>query len=431
MYTSRAQGFSTVESVVSTFLGSYEVQNFQMWRLDDVEYTRQQTQWREDDTRRKLAWRLQDIERTRRIQKLANERALIDTRTEQLVAMAHLSVIIGYFARIAYVESQLPKDGNPIMLAFQGTSAALGVFCNIMCMIIMVLIQIAVSRFAAEELESLLHQAMLEDLDYESPFMSWWLLRCEKEWILALVLFRAVMSDDGADIAALSRVHRQRILEDLVTLRRNDLAYMKALHANPLKSYFLNVALLKESQLNMTSVLTSDQQQKKCQQLYYLGLSLGKLLELTNASQLALEGCQLMEELDFYFLPSTLQNMKLVVATKSSLYERQQEAMKEPLEPHRPVLRKWNQKPVYRRLLTPNISFPLDYNQLVVSACEVLTHIYAKFMDDACSRNQFVFQAVLRFDEKIKKSLLEAISKQLAAISAEVIKDELAALRLK
>ncbi|OQR88411.1 hypothetical protein THRCLA_10342, partial [Thraustotheca clavata] len=191
MYSGRAQGISTVESVVSTFLGSYEVQNFQMWRLDDVEYTKQQIQWREDDIRRRLAWRLEDIKRTRRIQKLANERAIIDSRTEQLAVIAHLAVFMGFLTREAYSEAKLPNDANPTLIAFQGISAALGEFCTVLSMAIMVLIQMAVSRFASEELEGLLHQVKLEDLDYESPFMSWWLLRCEKEWILGLVFFRA------------------------------------------------------------------------------------------------------------------------------------------------------------------------------------------------------------------------------------------------
>ncbi|EQC34214.1 hypothetical protein SDRG_08417 [Saprolegnia diclina VS20] len=239
-------------------------------------------------------------------------------------------------------------------------------------------------------------------------------------------------SSDVEELTRLATQQRQKLLEDLVTLRRNDFAYLKALHMDPRRSYFLNVALVREEQLNLKSVLTPEALQRRCHQLYYMGLSLGKLLEMTNPSHLALEGCQLMEELDFFFLPSTLQNMKLVVAPKGPLYERPTEASgreKELSEPHRPTLRKWNQKPAYRRLLTPHISFPLDYCELVVSLCEVLTLVYTKLLDETCSRNAHVFQATLRFDDKIKKLLLEAISKQLATIAAESIKDELATLR--
>ncbi|OQR90931.1 hypothetical protein ACHHYP_05137 [Achlya hypogyna] len=241
-------------------------------------------------------------------------------------------------------------------------------------------------------------------------------------------------ADVGHDVEDLTRLavqQRQKIIEDLVQLRRNDFAYLKALHMDPRQSYFLNVALLNESQLNLTSVLLPDSLTRRCHQLYYLGLSLGKLLESPNSAHLAIEGCQLMEELDFYFLPTTMQNMKLVVAPKSTLYERPADPIgtKDVTEPQRAVLSKWNQKPVYRRLLTPHISFPLDYCQLLVSVCEVLPLVYAKLLEDACSHNPFVFQSALRFDEKVKKLVLDAPSKQLATISADIIKTELAGLR--
>ncbi|EQC34215.1 hypothetical protein SDRG_08418 [Saprolegnia diclina VS20] len=190
MYSGKAQGLSTVDSVVSALMGSYDVQNFKMWRLDDVEYVRQRQQWREDDIRRRHAWRLQDIERVRRLEKLANERCLIDIRTEQLLHISQISIVVAYFARVAYVESQIPKNGNPIIVALQGSSAALGVLCMIMCMIIVVLIQIAVARYATEDLEDQLRAVKIEHLDVVSPFTQWWLLRCEKDWHMAFTLFR-------------------------------------------------------------------------------------------------------------------------------------------------------------------------------------------------------------------------------------------------
>ncbi|OQR90934.1 hypothetical protein ACHHYP_05136 [Achlya hypogyna] len=204
MYNTKAQGLSAIDSVVSALMGSYDVQNFQMWRLDDVEYVAQQAQWREDDIRRRLAWRIEDIARIRRLNKLANERALIDIRTEQLSLIGQISVVVAYFARVAYVESQLPPDASPIIMAFQGTSAALGVLCMIFCMVVVLHLQMAVAEFSTNVLEERLRAVKIEDLDTESPFNNWWLLRCEKEWILAFALFRSGVALVMITIACLS-----------------------------------------------------------------------------------------------------------------------------------------------------------------------------------------------------------------------------------
>ncbi|KAF0695695.1 Aste57867_13517 [Aphanomyces stellatus] len=236
-------------------------------------------------------------------------------------------------------------------------------------------------------------------------------------------------TNDVEELNRLATQQRRKLVEDLTQLRKHDIAYLRELHADPRKSYFLNVALLQEDDLSLVSVLTPENHQKRCEQLYFLGLSLGRILtSATSPSQVVVDSCQLMDELDFYFSQSGIQNMKLVtVATKSPLYER--EPKDSFTEPYRTVVRKWNNKPVYQRLVTPNVPFPLEYCQVVVSLCEVLTLVYGRVVDDVCSSNPCVFQALLRFDEKIKKFFLESISKQLTTIATSVIKDELALLR--
>ncbi|CAK4660877.1 unnamed protein product [Aphanomyces euteiches] len=123
--------------------------------------------------------------------------------------------------------------------------------------------------------------------------------------------------------------------------------------------------------------------------------------------------------------------MKLMtVATKSPLYERGDRPSKELTEPYRSVIRKWNNKPVYQRLMTPNIAFPLDYCHLVVSLCEMLTLLYGKLInDDACVVNPHVFHALLRLDDKLKKFLLDNVNKHLSSAASELIKSEFASLR--
>ncbi|KAH9088680.1 hypothetical protein LEN26_019412 [Aphanomyces euteiches] len=237
---------------------------------------------------------------------------------------------------------------------------------------------------------------------------------------------------DVEDLTRLATQHRRQIVENLSQTRKNDVAYLRDLHLDPQNGYFLNIAQLGEDTLNFSTILTRENHQERCEQLYFLGLSLGRLLTTTSsASQLVVDGCQLMDELDFYFAPSGIQNMKLMtVATKSPLYERGDRPSKELTEPYRSVIRKWNNKPVYQRLMTPNIAFPLDYCHLVVSLCEMLTLLYGKLInDDACVVNPHVFHALLRLDDKLKKFLLDNVNKHLSSAASELIKSEFASLR--
>ncbi|KAF0745827.1 hypothetical protein AaE_008378 [Aphanomyces astaci] len=219
-----------------------------------------------------------------------------------------------------------------------------------------------------------------------------------------------VQSTDLEELSRLATQQRRTLLGNLTQLRKHDYAYLRSLHADPHNSYFLNIARFQESTLNMSNALGPENHQKRCEQLYYLGLSLGRLLTTTHSSsQLAMDGCQLMDELDFYFAAPSIQNMKLVtVATKVPFYERPREPSADDSvfpEPYRTVVRKWNNKPVYQRLVTPHLAFPLDYCLLVVSICDVVTLVYAKLQEDPCHQPH-VFQALLRLDDKLKVPLV-------------------------
>ncbi|ETW09958.1 hypothetical protein, variant 3 [Aphanomyces invadans] len=242
-----------------------------------------------------------------------------------------------------------------------------------------------------------------------------------------------VQSTDLEVLSRLATQQRRNVLANLTQLRKHDYAYLRSLHADPHDSYFLNIARLHETSLNLSTALGPENHEKRCEQLYYLGLSLGRLLATAcSSSQLIFDGCQLMDELDFYFSAPSIQNMKLVtVATKVPFYERPRTSSADDIahaEPYRTVVRKWNNKPVYQRLVTPHIAFPLDYCLLVVSLCDVLTLVYAKLQGEPCNQTH-VFQALLRLDEKLKKVVLDHIKKHLSEVATDMIKDQMQSLR--
>ncbi|KAL3662384.1 hypothetical protein V7S43_012711 [Phytophthora oleae] len=241
---------------------------------------------------------------------------------------------------------------------------------------------------------------------------------------------RAAEEAAAAVLRQVTAQQRMRILEDLVQHRRSDWNYLKAMHEG--SNYWLNIALLKEQQV--MKHLGDKQSIRRGAQFFYLGIGLGRLVgESTHPELLAMDCCQLLEELEFYFSSSTVQGMKMMVATSSTLHE--------PLdtenipqysadEPFRPTMHKWNQRPVYRRLMTPPIPFPLDYREVLLSLCDILALIYSKLIEDSsASENLNLFQSIIRFDDRIKKLFIDPVKKEFSAVAAQVLAEEMRLVR--
>ncbi|GLD96620.1 hypothetical protein PINS_up005303 [Pythium insidiosum] len=234
-----------------------------------------------------------------------------------------------------------------------------------------------------------------------------------------------------AEYRQVATQQRMQTLEELVQHRRSDWSYLKAMHEGT--NYWLNVTLLREQQV--LAHLGERNSIRRSVQFFYLGLGLGRLMsEVRHAQFLALEGCQLLEELEFYFSSGTVQSMKLMVATNTTLHpplhKMEDEALYSVEEPFRPTIYKCNQRPVFRRLLTPSIPFPLDYREVMLSLCDILALVYSKFVEDnSCSENVYLFQAIIRFDEKIKKLVIDPAKKEFAVLASQVLGDELSSVR--
>ncbi|KUF95627.1 Sec14 cytosolic factor [Phytophthora nicotianae] len=120
----------------------------------------------------------------------------------------------------------------------------------------------------------------------------------------------AVAAEAAEVLRQVSAQQRMRILEDLVQHRRSDWNYLKAMHEG--SNYWLNVALLREQQV--MNHVGYKQSIRRGAQFFYLGIGLGRLVgESTHPELLAMDCCQLLEELEFYFSSSTVQGMKLFI----------------------------------------------------------------------------------------------------------------------
>lgn len=109
-----------------------------------------------------------------------------------------------------------------------------------------------------------------------------------------------------AELRLVSGQQRMQILEDLVQCRRADWSYLKAMHGGT--NYWLNIALLREQQV--LAHLGEKHAARRGVQFFYLGLGLGRLIsEFSRPQCLAMDGCQLLEELEFYFSSAAVQGM--------------------------------------------------------------------------------------------------------------------------
>ncbi|ETI57426.1 hypothetical protein L917_00234 [Phytophthora nicotianae] len=240
----------------------------------------------------------------------------------------------------------------------------------------------------------------------------------------------AVAAEAAEVLRQVSAQQRMRILEDLVQHRRSDWNYLKAMHEG--SNYWLNVALLREQQV--MNHVGYKQSIRRGAQFFYLGIGLGRLVgESTHPELLAMDCCQLLEELEFYFSSSTVQGMKLMVATSSTLHEplgKENSPQYSADEPFRPTMHKWNQRPVYRRLMTPPIPFPLDYREILLSLCDILALIYSKLVEDnSASENLNLFQSIIRFDDRIKKLFIDPVKKEFSAVASQVMAEEMRLVR--
>ena len=117
----------------------------------------------------------------------------------------------------------------------------------------------------------------------------------------------ALAAEEAAEALqqALTR-QRMKILEDLVQHRRSDWTYLKAMHEG--SNYWLNMALLREQQV--MAHIGEKQNVRRGAQFFYLGIGLGTLLgEVAHPELLAMDCCQLLEELEFHFSSSTVQGV--------------------------------------------------------------------------------------------------------------------------
>mmetsp|Transcript_25570 Transcript_25570/g.33447 ORF Transcript_25570/g.33447 Transcript_25570/m.33447 type:complete len:265 (+) Transcript_25570:2-796(+) len=219
-------------------------------------------------------------------------------------------------------------------------------------------------------------------------------------------------------------IRRQAKVEALVAKRLSNLDYLKDAHNG--ETFWLNCVLLTHADLKEAEMKMISEERK--QQLFYFGISLGRLLDRAPSGPSLVRGTlQLLEEMDHYFSPQTQKNIKLVLArpidSKFPTWEagdfmtgdstgRQAENF--------PGLQRYRNHIVYNHFVSPPINFELDYFQILISLCETLSFLYKKFMDTSCSLDYSTFEALIKVDQKLKHFFLNPIARGLTDIASSI-----------
>uniref|UniRef100_M4B9F9 Calcium release-activated calcium channel protein 1 n=1 Tax=Hyaloperonospora arabidopsidis (strain Emoy2) TaxID=559515 RepID=M4B9F9_HYAAE len=145
----------------------------------------QEIQWLNDDIVRAHQWRVADMERFLRREKMQSEHLVCEARAEQLSTVSEQSALLCGFIVSAMCNVGVPDNVHASVLflyAVSGTSVCVAMLiCAVMCTNLL----LAVTRYAAHTLEDSVRSMDMTQLEWESPFSSWWLRRCEKEQMTA------------------------------------------------------------------------------------------------------------------------------------------------------------------------------------------------------------------------------------------------------
>lgn len=230
---------------------------------------------------------------------------------------------------------------------------------------------------------------------------------------------------DGADAIPDSSVRRNR-LQLLIEKRGNGYSYLKDLHRG---SLWLNYIRFPEEDINKyTQQLVSP---NRSTHLFYFGLSIAKLIDTRKGSLLVRAITQLLEEWEYYTASFSIQSMKYVMARNTLTAFPQNVSSNDSGESvDRGLLFKFNNDIVYQFLLTPSVSFDMNFIEVMSCVCDILNSMYATLMNDEdCYMNSITFTAILRNDRRIQRQIVEPVVNELTELSRQRISAEMDLIR--
>ncbi|GAB9471873.1 Calcium release-activated calcium channel protein [Globisporangium polare] len=172
-------------SVVSALFGSYDLRMAKQWRDEDMAYRDQEVQWLNDDIVRAHQWRHVDIQRFLRNERIENEHLVCEARAEQLSTVSEQCTLLCGFTVAAMTNLGVPEDISQPLLFLYAVSATVVCVSLLTTALMCTTLLLAVTRYAGHSLEANVKNMDITHLEWDSPFSTWWLKKCEREQMKA------------------------------------------------------------------------------------------------------------------------------------------------------------------------------------------------------------------------------------------------------
>jgi hypothetical protein len=92
-------------------------------------------------------------------------------------------------------------------------------------------------------------------------------------------------------------------------------------------------------------------------------------------------------------------------------------------------LHRFHNSIVYEYLLTPTFSFELDYVEVLLSLCDVMTELYQRFLHADCFHHGQVYDCILKFDARMKHHVINLVAKELTELASNKVRTQTQTLR--
>lgn len=236
--------------------------------------------------------------------------------------------------------------------------------------------------------------------------------------------------DENEELAATQRLQQ---LEAMVEKRTANFGYMRRIHAGG--AFWLNCVLISPDELQ--SYVKKNVPEQRTIQYFYLAISLGKLLDMSDGPVFIRALGQLIEEFEYHFNISAIRLAKYATARHSECVYPQLSVLNTAIESTessdgmmRTGLFRFNNEVVYMHLITPHIPFTIDYVEVIHSLCDVLVLVYHKLEHSESWQCPAVYDMLVRVDSRIKHHIINRIAKELTDLSITILRRELYEYRI-
>ena len=145
---------------------------------------------------------------------------------------------------------------------------------------------------------------------------------------------------------------------------------------------------------------------------FYLGVSIGPLLQLQSGAPFVKAVLQLLEEFQYHFARSAVQNMKVLKARGRRTHSTIAGSSGGDASDLKPTLQRQGGEVLYAYLLTPHLAHPLSASQVLLCLCELLPHAYRKFVEVCAGGGSAALaEAVCKIDGVIEELVLSVAAK--------------------